>query len=138
MNSPLYKQVHLMAVELLKAADEDNAAVFNRLYAELQALCEQHEQDVALNHPVQWETLADFTEDHQQALALYSKALMLAEALEAREYVASIAYASAQILLELDDRDAALERAIIAKKNVSNSPDKELKSEINSLLASLK
>lgn len=138
MNSPLYKQVHLLAVELLKAADDDNAAVFNRLYAELQALCEQHEQDVALNHPVQWETLADFTEDHQQALALYSKALALAEALQAKEYVASIAYASAQILLELDDREAALARAIIAKKNVSNSPDKELKSEINSLLASLK
>lgn len=138
LNTKIYKTVHLLAVELLKANEADDANRFNELYSELEKLCEDNKQDVINNHPVQWETLADFTEDGDVALDIYMKALAYAEAIDARDYEASICYSCAQILLEKDDKEAALAMAVRAKKVAAGSPDKELIKDINRLLAQFK
>ena len=89
MNTKLYKKVHTLATELLEAAENDDGELFSRHYLELKTLCDDNENSDK-NHPVQWETLADFTEDLQQALAYYQKALGYAEKIDAKDYMASI------------------------------------------------
>ena len=97
MNTNLYKQVHRLAIELLKSADADNEAKFKASYAQLKQLCEENMSDDHKNHPVQWETLADFTEDLDEALAIYQQALDCAVLREAVDYQASISFSMAQL-----------------------------------------
>ena len=135
MNTKLYKKVHTQAIEMLKAADSEDDANFQRLYEELKELCEEHE-DTEKNHPVQWETLADFTEDEALALDIYTKALDYAQAIEARDYMASICYAMALIYKE-NDAEQALKSAKQAATHAENIEDKELQREIRALVKSL-
>ena len=83
MNTKLYKKVHSLATEMLLAADEEDDQRFVDYYQELKTLCEEY-QDKAENHPVQWETLADFTEDVTEAMGLYDKALTFAQSISAK------------------------------------------------------
>ncbi|NQX92886.1 MAG: SDR family oxidoreductase [Flavobacteriales bacterium] len=46
----------------MKAASVEDIAQFSSLYAELKAICVDNE-NTDKDHPVQWETLADFTEE---------------------------------------------------------------------------
>lgn len=142
MNTKLYKQVFSLAGELLDAAENDQHELFEQLYGSLQQLCEQHEHEVN-NHPVQWETLADFTEDGTQALSLYQKALSYAQALQATDYIASISYAMALLLRDDNELREQLEPGLcldLAKQAQSyavETDDSELQRETQQLLASL-
>jgi hypothetical protein len=137
MNTKLYKKVHTQAVELLKAADGGNDELFQQLYEELKSLCIDNEAVERMDHPVQWETLADFTEDSDQAKSYYLKALACAQAIQANDYLASIYYALAQIECESESNDTAVEFALLANRHAAKIPDKELKQEIRALLKSL-
>ena len=137
MNTKLYKRVHTLATEMLKAADEDDSQQFNDFYAELKTLCEDNEASDK-NHPVQWETLADFTEDVEAALPIYEKALGYAEAIKARDYKASIHYAVAILYRELGDVESALDRAKQADICAAKTEDQELQREIKGLLKALR
>jgi tetratricopeptide (TPR) repeat protein len=140
MNTKLYKRVHALATELLKAAEAEDQKVFDRHYEELKAICYDHESEVgvngeqAKNHPVQWETLADFTEESSEALPLYEKALAYASDIEARDYMASITYSMARMLKDEGQLEQALEYAKEADKNASRTQDNELKREVKALL----
>ena len=134
MNTKIYKQVHRLAIQLLNAADEENDKVFDELYAELKNLCETNEADETTNHPVQWETLADFTQENELALSYYDKALNYAKAIDAKDYIASISYAMAKILLESNEKEQALELAKQAHNAAASGNDAELKKEIKGLL----
>lgn len=138
MNTPLYRTVHLKAVELLKAAEADNDASFDELYGQLKKLCFDNEGNAELNHPVQWETLADFTEDQQPALDYYQRALALAEASGAKDYTASVAFSMASIYEQRNDNDQAWLMAQKAAQAATGSIDSELKADINKLLTALK
>lgn len=54
MNTKIYKKVHTLAIELLKADDKEDEQAFTRLYQELKALCYDNEGNETKNHPVQW------------------------------------------------------------------------------------
>ena len=60
INTKIYKAVYELAEKLMKAAAKDDRATFEALYAELEAICTEHE-NTEKDHPEQWETLADFT-----------------------------------------------------------------------------
>ncbi len=137
MNTKLYKKVHTQAIELLKAADAENDEMFQKLYEELRQLCVDNETVDRMNHPVQWETLADFTEDSDQAQLYYQKALTSAKEVQANDYLASIYYALAQIQCELNNSKEAVELAVLANKHAAKIADKELKAEVKALLKSL-
>ncbi|WP_145999137.1 tetratricopeptide repeat protein [Oceanicoccus sp. KOV_DT_Chl] len=137
MNTKLYKRVHTLAIELLKAAEDENDQVFEKYYEELKVLCVDNERDEIMNHPVQWETLADFTEDSAEALALYQKALGFAEAIDAKDYMASISYAMAIILQETGSAEQALVLARQAHNMASGGEDEELRKEIKALLKTM-
>jgi len=90
------------------------------------------------NHPVQWETLADFTEDADEALTVYKKALDYAEASSENDYIASIHYSMAIILKEMGQSEQALDSALKANEQLNNIGDDTLQEEISELLASLR
>ena len=70
INTKIYKAVYQLSEKLMEAANKDDRHTFDALYKELNTLCIEHE-DTPKDHPEQWETLADFTEELADALVIY-------------------------------------------------------------------
>ena len=136
INTKIYKAVYELAEKLMKAASKDDRATFEALYAELQAICTAHE-NTGKDHPEQWETLADFTEELEDALPIYQKALDKAVAKQSNDHIASIGFSMAALQVELGDNQAAIERLQQAQASAHTIDDNELKAEIYELLATL-
>ena len=136
MNTKIYKAVHDLAEKLMKAASKDDRETFFSLYGELKAICIKHE-NTEKDHPVQWETLADFTEELEDAVAGYAKALEKSIAINSKDHQSSIAYSMATLQIELGHNDAAIKNLQNAKISANKIEDKELKAEIDDLLAKL-
>ena len=137
MNTKIYKQVFALADKLMAAAESDDRKKFDGLYIELRQLCEQND-NTDKDHPVQWETLADFTEDLELAVTLYEKALNKAEAINAKDYRSSIGLTMATMKIELGNEAGAIADLEQAKISSNKIEDKELKAEIHNLLEKLK
>lgn len=136
LNTKIYKSVHDLAGELMKAASKEDREKFDSLYAELKAICVENE-DTDKDHPVQWETLADFTEELDDAVAGYAKALEKAVAINSKDYMSSVAFSMATLQIELGQTDAAIKNLQNAKISANKIEDKELKAEIDELLEEL-
>lgn len=137
MNTKIYKAVHALSTKLLTAAEKDDDATFIKLFAELKALCYDNQNDKVKNHPVQWETLADFCEDIDEAISYYKIALGYATDINDKDYTSSINYTMATLYKDIGDKKQALVCANEAKIQANKIPDKELKEEIESLITSL-
>ncbi|ASP49978.1 Replicative DNA helicase [Cognaticolwellia beringensis] len=137
MNTKIYKQVLFFADHLMAAAQEQDQSKFDGFYAELKRLCEENE-NTDKDHPVQWETLADFTDDLPLAITIYEQALLKAEAINDKDFRSSISYSIATMKIELDDKAGAIESLEKAKISCNKISDKELKAEIHDLLEELK
>ncbi|GAA0817814.1 hypothetical protein GCM10009111_19590 [Colwellia asteriadis] len=137
MNTKIYKSVLAHTANLLGAVQQKNQARFDDYYAELKQLCETHE-NTDKDHPVQWETLADFTDDLTEAVTLYEHALIKAEAINDKDFRSSIGYSIAALKVELGDKTSAIEHLEKAKISCNKIVDKELKAEIHDLLEELK
>ena len=136
MNTKIYKRVLSLAESLLKAANKKDQITFDALYNELNAICLEHEGDEK-DHPVQWETLADFTDDIKKATEIYRTALEKAEMIESADFCSSIRFSLASMLIELGKTEEAIEVLREAKVVSANIEDKALKNEIHDLLQSL-
>ncbi|KAE8437391.1 tetratricopeptide repeat protein [Vreelandella piezotolerans] len=136
INTKIYKAVYELAEKLMKAAAKDDRATFEALYAELEAICTEHE-NTEKDHPEQWETLADFTEELEDALPIYQKALDKAVAKKSNDHIASIGFSMASLHVELGDTQAAIERLQQAQASAETIEDNELKAEVDDLLATL-
>lgn len=137
MNTKIYKRVLFLTDHLMAAAQEQDQAKFDGFYAELKQLCEENE-NTDIDHPVQWETLADFTDDLPLAITIYEQALLKAEAINDKDFRSSISYSIATMKIELDDKAGAIESLEKAKISCNKISDKELKAEIHDLLEELK
>lgn len=137
MNTKLYTQVHNLAEQLMANAQSKNQADFDANYQVLKQLCLDNE-DSSKDHPVQWETLGDFTDDYALAIDIYDKALQKAKAINSKDFLSSIAYSSALLKLELDDKAGAIASLELAKTSSNKIVDKELKAEIHDLLMDIK
>ena len=136
MNTKIYKHVHSLAKDLMQAVHRKNQVSFDQHYAELKQVCEDNE-DSDKDHPVQWETLADFTDDFDLAISIYEKALLKAEAINSKDFLSSVAFAIASLQVELGDKASAIEHLKNAKINSNKIADKDLKAEIEDLLVEL-
>ena len=136
MNTKIYKQVHSLAKDLMQAVHRKNQVRFDECHAELKKVCEENE-DTDKDHPVQWETLADFTDDLELAISIYEKALSKAVAINSKDFLSSIAFAIASLQVELGDTVSAIEHLENAKINSNKIADKDLKIEIEELLEKL-
>jgi len=136
MNTKIYKAVHGLAEKLMEAASNEDVEQFNLLYAELKAICVDNE-NTDKDHPVQWETLADFTEELEDAVAGYEKALEKSIAINSKDHMSSIAFSMATLQIELGQTDAAIKNLQNAKISANKIEDKGFKIEIDKLLAKL-
>jgi tetratricopeptide (TPR) repeat protein len=136
VNTKIYKSVYQLSEKLMQAADDDNKALFDVRFAELKAICVDNE-NTNKDHPEQWETLADFTEDLEEAVVAYEKALQKAVAVNSKDHLSSIAFSMATLQVELGQKQAAIKNLQDAKINANKIEDKDLKAEIDELLESL-
>lgn len=136
INTKIYKAVYDLAERLMKAAAKDDRQTFDSLYAELQAICTDNEH-TDKDHPEQWETLADFTEELEDALPIYQKALEKAIAKNSKDHMASIGFSMAMLQVELGQTDEAIEMLQHAKVSANKIEDNELQAEIDQLLEKL-
>ncbi len=134
INTKIYKSIYVLAEKLLEADSKNDQKTFDMLYAQLKDL-ENEKSDK--DHPEQWETLADFTEDLDEALVIYQKALDKAAAINSKDHLASIAFSMAELQIELGQTEAAIENLQNAKISANKIEDREFKVEINELLAKL-
>ena len=136
INTKIYKAIYKLAEELLEADRIGDQAAFDAFYEELQALCTDNE-NTDKDHPEQWETLADFTADMDEALVKYEKALAKATAINSKDHLSSIAFSMAVLQLEMGQKEAAIISLQNAKISANKIEDREFKTEIDELLASL-
>ncbi|GAB54267.1 hypothetical protein GPUN_0113 [Glaciecola punicea ACAM 611] len=133
INTKIYKAVYSLSEKLMAAASANNQDAFNALYGELETLCMKNES-TDKDHPEQWETLADFTEELNDALIVYEKALAKASAINSKDHMSSIAYSMATLQIELAQTGKAIKSLQNAKISANKIADKELKAEIDELL----
>ena len=136
MNTKIYKKVLSLTDSLMTAAQEKNQTKFDGYYLELKQLCEFYETSDK-DHPVQWETLADFTDDLALAITIYEQALVKAEAINSKDFRSSIGFSIAALKVELGDKAGAIKHLEKAKISCNKIVDKELKAEIHGLLEEL-
>lgn len=137
MNTKIYKNVLSLTDNLMAAVQQKNQTRFDNYYLELKQLCEENE-NTDKDHPVQWETLADFTDDLALAVTIYEYALIKAQAINSKDFCSSIGYSIASLKVELGDRVGAIAHLEKAKISCNKIVDKELKAEIHDLLEELK
>ena len=134
INTKIYKSIYVLAEQLLEADSKNDQQAFDALYAQLKDRCIENEKSDK-DHPEQWETLADFTEDLDAALVIYEKALGKATAINSKDHMASIAFSMAELQYELGQKDAAIKSLQNAKISANKIEDREFKVEIDQLLA---
>jgi len=136
MNTKIYKEVLYLAKELMSCANKKDQAGFDAFYQELKQICEDND-GTDKDHPVQWETLGDFTDELEQAIGIYDKALEKAIAMNSKDYLSSIGFSAALLKAELGDKVGAIQYLEQAKIHSNKIIDKELKAEIHNLLKKL-
>ncbi|MDP5057371.1 MAG: tetratricopeptide repeat protein [Marinomonas hwangdonensis] len=136
MNTKIYKEVLYLAKELMSCANKKDQAGFDAFYQELKQICEDND-GTDKDHPVQWETLGDFTDELEQAIGIYDKALEKAIAMNSKDYLSSIGFSAALLKVELGDKVGAIQYLEQAKIHSNKIIDKELKAEIHDLLKKL-
>ena len=136
INTKIYHSIYVLAEKLLEADSANDKKSFDMLYIQLKELCIENEKGNK-DHPEQWETLADFTEDLDEALVVYQKALDKAAAIDSKEHLSSIAFSMAELQNELGQTEAAIKSLQIAKATASKLDDKAFRVEISKMLAEL-
>lgn len=136
MSAQLIRTVHQLAETLMLSAEQNNEERFYSYYEQLKQLCLAHKNKKS-DHPVLWETLADFSEENAEAIEYYRAAYELADTLKENEYKASIMFALAQRLIEEKREGEARECLAKAEKFAGFTEDEELKQEVKALLAEL-
>lgn len=136
MKAPLYNDILAICQEMANASAAENDELRLAACKKLQVLCAKN-QGSPKDHPLQWEALADFTEDGEQAMDIYEVALATADKLKLPIFTASAYLAMAQRQVEFEENEQALAFANKANDAAQNIDSEELKTEITELLTSL-
>jgi hypothetical protein len=133
MTAPLYDVVHNLALEIANASATNNEQAGLEAYDALKELCLSQEGS-DLDHPLQWEALGDFSDNHEDALQAYQKGLVCSSKLGLIEYTASIKFAMAESYFEQNNISKAQQLASEANTEAACIDDNELKVAINEFL----
>jgi hypothetical protein len=136
MKAPLYADILAICQEIANASNTDNDELRLASCKKLQILCATN-QGSPKDHPLQWEALADFTEDGEQAMDIYEVALATAEKLALPVFTASAYLAMALRQVEFEEKEQALIFANKANDVAQSIESEELKTEITELLSQL-
>ena len=88
MKAPLYDDILTICQEISSASTANDDDLRLAGCKKLQVLCATN-QNSPKDHPLQWEALADFTEDGDQAMDIYEIALATADKLALPVFTAS-------------------------------------------------
>jgi len=136
MKAPLYDDILVICQEIANASNTDNDELRLASCKKLQVLCATN-QGSPKDHPLQWEALADFTEDGEQAMDIYDVALATADKLSLPTFTASAYLSMALRQVEFEEKEQALVFANKANEAAQTIESEELKAEITELLAQL-
>ncbi|PCH97019.1 MAG: hypothetical protein COB83_03870 [Gammaproteobacteria bacterium] len=136
MKAPLYDEILDICQQIANASAQGDDEVRSDACKNLQKLCATN-QDTPKDHPLQWEALADFTEDGELAMDIYDIGLATAEKLQLTTFTASIYLAMAQRQHEFDPSEKTLAFAKKASLASENIESEELKQEVKDFIASL-
>ncbi|GLX76959.1 hypothetical protein tinsulaeT_02990 [Thalassotalea insulae] len=136
MKAPLFSEILEICQGIADASSKDNENARNASYQALIKLCSVNE-NTPRDHPLQWEALADFTNDSEQAIDIYQKGLACAEKLDLVSFKASIYLAMAQRFNEMAEQEQALASAKQAYDLTEQVSDQELRDEITDFYQSL-
>ncbi len=136
MKAPLYNEILDICQLIANASATSNDEARDNACKSLQKLCATN-QNTPKDHPLQWEALADFTEEGDLAMDIYEIALASAEKLKLPTFTASVYLAMAQRQNEFEEAEKALTFAKRAETASENIDSEELKQEIKDFLASL-
>jgi len=136
MKAPLYNEILEICQNIANASANDDDSARSSACSDLQKLCATN-QNSPKDHPLQWEALADFTDDGDQAMDIYQLGLSVAEKLKLDTFIASIYLAMSQRQQEFEEQAQALEYANRANDAAQNINSEELKLEIQEFLSSL-
>ncbi|OUR79785.1 hypothetical protein A9Q75_11780 [Colwellia psychrerythraea] len=136
MKAPLYADILAICQEIANASNTDNDELRLASCKKLQVLCATN-QNSPKDHPLQWEALADFTDDGEQAMDIYEVALATAEKLALPVFTASAYLAMALRQVEFEEKEQALVFANKANEAAQTIESEELKTEIAELLSQL-
>ena len=130
---PLYDSVVELSNDIMNAIDNEESEAELEYYQELEQLCEEAESS-ALNHPFQWEVLADLTPNNANAIKLYKKGVAYAHDQALPDFIASIKLSLARRYLSVSNNKLAYNTALEALEAARDSSNNELKQEINDFL----
>lgn len=133
MKAPLFEDILTICQAIADASSKSDEQAREAQYQLLIKLCAANENSPK-DHPLQWEALADFTNDAEQALDIYQKGLACAEKLDFVDYKASIYLAIAQRNEEIENTDLAREYAEKANELVEELTNDELKTDVKEYL----
>jgi len=136
MKAPLYNEILDICQLIANASATSNDEARSNACKSLQKLCATN-QDTPKDHPLQWEALADFTEEGDLAMDIYEIALTSAEKLKLPTFTASVYLAMAQRQNEFEDAEKTITFAKKAEVASENIDSEELKQEIKDFLTSL-
>jgi tetratricopeptide (TPR) repeat protein len=137
MKAPLYDDILKLCQTMANASANENEKARIEAHKALQKLC-QSNADTPKDHPLQWEALADFTDDGDQAIDIYQLALNSAEKRSLMASQASIHLAIAQRYVEFEETEKAIEYITNAYDLLKHVESAELKTEITELFEKLK
>lgn len=136
MKAPLFEKILTICQEISNASSTENDDARETACKKLQVLCATN-QNTPNDHPLQWEALADFTEDGDQAIDIYQIALATATQMSLNGFQTSITLAMAQRFHEFEEIEKAQEYAEKATELAKTIEDEELKTEVSDFLASI-
>jgi len=136
MKAPLYNDILTICQEISNASNAENDELRLTHCKKLQVLCAKN-QGTPKDHPLQWEALADFTEDGEQAIDIYEVALATADKLSLPTFTASAYLSMALRQVEFEEKEQALVFANKASEAAQTIESEELKAEIAELLVQL-
>lgn len=136
VNRQVYNDVLALSQSIVEASGVSDQKAHWSAYNALRELCLRLEGG-EMDHPLQWEALADFTTGDEQAIPIYGKALELASLLQLPEYEASILLAMAERLRDMGEIIESRERVARAEQIAANLDDVELRREISEFRVSV-
>ncbi|CAA0105720.1 Uncharacterised protein [BD1-7 clade bacterium] len=132
MANATYDDVEKFAALMLEADETEHQTLFEEAYNGLRNLCEAN-QGTMVDHPIQWEVLADFTMEIPQAMQFYQQGLVIAKRQTNKEYLASLNFALAEQYFELEQQNEALTCLKEARKAAKKIKNQELRENIEHL-----
>ncbi len=129
----VYDEVLRRSVALTNLRLQHDEQAQQETYIALRAFCEDTARS-GRDHPFLWETLADFSRDAREAIALYLRALALAAQLAPGDVDGSTHFALALRYQDVGESDLAYHHAMVADDIARRTDDLSLRRDISSFL----